>query len=200
MFQASRTAATNSLVRTKVQQRCAIVYRNQINGATPTGQRPFASYTIASSSCSRTIKPTLTLQPTQNVQKFVRTGGLPQQKRMMGGGDAPMPRPQSADAVLFGGHSTQPEGWETTMHVGYSLSLVLCAMVLFFEPGTGIDNWANQEARARLKLKEEHGWTNEMFQFGVHYQNLNEDEVKEHWDNFTSKASTMNEDDDDEEE
>ena len=111
-----------------------------------------------------------------------------------------MPKPQSADAVLFGGHSTQPEGWETTIHVGYSLSLLLCCFILFFEPETGIDNWANQEARARLKLKEEHGWTNDMFQFGVHYQNLNEVEVKEQWDRFSTKALSMNEDDDDEDE
>jgi hypothetical protein len=122
-----------------------------------------------------------------------------QQKRMMGG-DGHMPVPQSENAVLFGGHSTHPEGWETTVHIGYSLSLVLCIFVLFFTPETGIDNWANQEARARLKLKEEHGWTNEMFQFGVHYQNLNDEEIKQHWDKFSSKALKMNEDDDDDDE
>jgi ESSS subunit of NADH:ubiquinone oxidoreductase (complex I) len=101
--------------------------------------------------------------------------------------------------VMFGGHSTHPEGWETTIRVGYTLSLVLTCAVLFFQPNTGIDNWANQEARARLKLKEEHGWTDDMFQFGVHYQNLNEAEVKEQWDKFSSKAIKMNDDDDDEE-
>ena len=116
------------------------------------------------------------------------------------GSDSHMPKPQSEDAVLFGGHSTQPEGWETTIHIGYATSLVLCCFILFFEPETGIDNWANQEARARLQLKEEHGWTNDMFKFGVHYQNLNENEVKEQWDKFSSKALSMNEDDDDEDE
>ena len=186
----SISSCTGSLTRPQQQtQKCVMLWNRSYFGTTSvtaTTRTVPLKLTIKFSRCSnnRLAKPVV-------LQKQ-------QQKRMMGG-DSHMPKPQSEDAVLFGGHSTQPEGWETTIHVGYSLSLILCCFILFFEPETGIDNWANQEARARLKLKEEHGWTNDMFQFGVHYQNLDEVEIKNHWDKFSSKALKMNEDDDDEE-
>jgi ESSS subunit of NADH:ubiquinone oxidoreductase (complex I) len=152
-----------------------------------TTNRSIASNSVIIRSTKRVTNPNLT----------GRTCKV-QQRRM--GDDAHMPTPQSADAVLFGGHSPHPEGWETTIYIGYTLSLILTCGVLFFQPSTGIDNWANQEARARLKLKEEHGWTDDMFQFGVHYQNLDEAEVKEQWDKFSSKALKMTDDDDDDDE
>jgi ESSS subunit of NADH:ubiquinone oxidoreductase (complex I) len=178
-----RSISNSSLIRLqRPAQKCAMPC--YYGTTTTTTARSSLKPTIHGSRCSKPVVQ----QPQQN-----------QQKRMMAG-DSHMPKPQSEDAVLFGGHSPQPEGWETTIHVGYATSLILCCIVLFFEPETGIDNWANQEARARLKLKEEHGWTNDMFKFGVHYQNLDEDEVKAQWDKFSSKALSMNEDDDDDEE
>jgi hypothetical protein len=152
---------------------------------------------------STTVRPTVVGKPilANRVCMMGRSNVImrqqQQQQRGMGGNATTLPKPQSEDAVLFGGHSTEPEGWETTIYVGYTLSLILCFCILYFEPETGIDNWANQEARVRLKLKEEHGWTDDMFQFGIHYQNLNEAELKQQWDKFSNKTLKMDEDDDD---
>jgi ESSS subunit of NADH:ubiquinone oxidoreductase (complex I) len=158
--------------------------------------------TMAAHHTSTAVRPTVVGKPilANRVRMMGRSNVImrqqQQQQRGMGGNSS-LPKPQSEDAVLFGGHSTEPEGWETTIYVGYTLSLILCFCILYFEPETGIDNWANQEARVRLKLKEEHGWTDDMFQFGIHYQNLNEVELKQQWDKFSNKTLKMDEDDDD---
>ena len=183
-----RSASIRSLIRPQQStQKCTM----------PWNKCYFGTTTTTTTSTLRTLSP-LTLSRSSH-QKFTKSVVQQQQKRMMAG-DSHMPKPQSEDAVLFGGHPTEPEGWETTIFVGYTLSFVMICCILIFEPETGIDNWANQEARARLKLKEEHGWTNDMFQFGVHYQNLNDDEVKEQWDKFSTNALKMNDDDDDDDE
>ena len=191
-----RSMSNISLIRSQQPARkCAMLWNRCYSGTTTSATASTRTIPLTMSSFKSNIKGSRY----SNIKSTKPVTHQQQQKRMMAG-DSHMPKPQSEDAVLFGGHSTQPEGWETTIHVGYATSLVLCCIILFFEPETGIDNWANQEARARLKLKEEHGWTNDMFQFGVHYQNLNEAEVKEQWDKFSSNALKMNEDDDDDDE
>jgi hypothetical protein len=83
---------------------------------------------------------------------------------------ADMPVPQSASAKLFEGHSTHLEGWEYTVLCFYSLSTLILLSMWGFSPVTDIETWAQQEAAARLKLKEEHGYTDADFVFGKHYQ------------------------------
>jgi ESSS subunit of NADH:ubiquinone oxidoreductase (complex I) len=113
-----------------------------------------------------------------------------------GGHHSDVPVPQSQHAKLFAGHP-ESEGWESTVAWFYPTSFLLIVAVLVFEPETSINVWAKQEAAARLKLKEE-GFTD--FVFGVHYQDLGEEKIKEQWDKFSSKALRMTDDDDDDEE
>lgn len=105
-----------------------------------------------------------------------------------------MPVPQSQNAKLFAGHP-EYEGWESTIAWFYPTSFIMIAAVLFFEPETGIDTWAKEEASARLKLREG-GFTD--FVFGVHYKDLTDEQIKTYWDTFSSKAIRMTDDDDDE--
>jgi ESSS subunit of NADH:ubiquinone oxidoreductase (complex I) len=134
----------------------------------------------------------------------------PQRRSMGGGGDhaahhahhaAPHPGlPPGPEPVMFHGHSPHAEGWETTVAVHYSLAVILILAIQIWQPANGIDAWAAQEAAARLRLKEEHGWTDDMFEFGVHYQNMDEADIQSQWDRFSTRAVVMNEDDDDEDE
>ena len=114
---------------------------------------------------------------------------------MMGGGDTPVP--QSMKARLWEGHPTQAEGWEGTMYFYYGVSFALVFAIINFKPDTTIEAWAQQEALARLKLKEEKGFTD--FEFGKHYQNELMDGEADNWDKFTTKAIKPGEDDDDDE-
>ena len=109
---------------------------------------------------------------------------------------ANMPVPQSSQAKLFAGHP-ESEGWESTIAWFYPTSFLLIVGILALEPETGIDVWAKQEAAARLKLKQA-GMTE--FEFGKHYQDLTEGELKSTWDVFSNKAMRMTDDDDEDEE
>ena len=109
------------------------------------------------------------------------------------GSDHGVPVPQSSKAVLFAGHPKK-EGWESTIAWWYSSSFILIVLVLNTTPDTSIESWAQQEARARLALKDK-GFTD--FQFGTHYYNLTEGELKSAWDTLSNKATKMNDDDDD---
>ena len=57
------------------------------------------------------------------------------QRRLMGGGQ---PISRSMEAELFEGHSTEPEGWETTIYLTYGATVVLLTMALGFAPDTSI--------------------------------------------------------------
>lgn len=110
-----------------------------------------------------------------------------------GGG---VPVPQSSTAELFAGHPKK-EGWEWTIGWWYPSSFILICLVLGTTPETSIQSWAREEASARLALKEK-GFTD--FQFGVHYSNLSDEQMKSAWDKLSKTATRMNEDDDDDEE
>jgi hypothetical protein len=114
-----------------------------------------------------------------------------------GGHGGGVPVPQSQHAKLWAGHA-EHEGWESTVAWFYPTSIILCAVVLYYEPETSIHIWAKQEAAARLKLTAETGFTD--FMFGVHYQDLQGEQLKDIWDKFSTKAIRMTDDDDDEEE
>jgi len=85
-----------------------------------------------------------------------------QQRRNM----AEMPVPQSQNAKIFDGHKTN-EGWEGTLAWWYISSFALCVATFGMAPDTNIQAWAQQEAAARLKLKEES--PDAVFEFGKHY-------------------------------
>eukprot|EP00550_Attheya_septentrionalis_P008296 CAMPEP_0198288802 /NCGR_PEP_ID=MMETSP1449-20131203/7198_1 /TAXON_ID=420275 /ORGANISM="Attheya septentrionalis, Strain CCMP2084" /LENGTH=119 /DNA_ID=CAMNT_0043987017 /DNA_START=163 /DNA_END=522 /DNA_ORIENTATION=- len=80
---------------------------------------------------------------------------------------ANMPRPQSMDAVLFGGHPTGTEGWEAGLASMYIFGGAIIALTLGFAPETEIQTWASNEARARLALKA--AGKVDKFEFGTHY-------------------------------
>eukprot|EP00522_Entomoneis_paludosa_P011887 CAMPEP_0172440176 /NCGR_PEP_ID=MMETSP1065-20121228/903_1 /TAXON_ID=265537 /ORGANISM="Amphiprora paludosa, Strain CCMP125" /LENGTH=121 /DNA_ID=CAMNT_0013188959 /DNA_START=253 /DNA_END=618 /DNA_ORIENTATION=- len=111
-----------------------------------------------------------------------------------------MPVPQSAHAKPFE-HSV-PEGWESSVAFFTGLSVVILTAHYFFVPDTTIESWAYNEAAARLRLKEEHGFTN--FEFGKHYQDMEEDARKEKWEELSNKTfhpfKEEEEDDDDDDE
>jgi hypothetical protein len=106
-----------------------------------------------------------------------------------------MPIPQSLNAELFPGRVT--EGWETTIGVWYVSSFIIICGIVAFQPNDGIDVWAAREAQARLDLKENHGFTD--FEFGKHYQDVQEEKMKNAWDVFARKAFNMSDDEDDDE-
>merc|ERR1712048_1484391 len=83
----------------------------------------------------------------------------------MGGGGEPLP--QSMTAELWQGHPKKSEGWEQTIYFFYTVSAIMITLHLNFGPDDSIAAWAQQEARARLILKEK-GFTD--FKFGMHYQ------------------------------
>jgi hypothetical protein len=112
-------------------------------------------------------------------------------------GHGGVPVPQSQHAKLWAGHA-ENEGWESTVAWFYPTSIILCGVVLYYEPETSIHIWAKQEAAARLKLTAETGFTD--FLFGVHYQDLQGEQLKDIWDKFSTKAIRMTDDDDDDEE
>jgi hypothetical protein len=105
---------------------------------------------------------------------------------------AEMPVPQSSKAVLFEGHHR--EGWESTIAWFYPTSFILIVAILAGAPVTDIETWANKEAEARLKLKDE-GFTD--FQFGTHYQALTAGERQAVWEKFTMKTIRMTDDEED---
>jgi hypothetical protein len=107
-----------------------------------------------------------------------------------------MPVPQSMNAEMFPGRVT--EGWEFTIGWWYLSSFILIWGIVAFQPNDGIDVWAAREAQARLDLKEKHGFTD--FEFGKHYQDVQEEKLKNAWDVFARKAFNMSDDDDDDEE
>ena len=116
-------------------------------------------------------------------------------QRLMGGDATPVPN--SMKAKLWQGHPEVKEGWEETIYFYYGVSAIAIFCIINFSPDTTIEAWAEQEARARLALKDK-GFTD--FEFGKHYQ----DEVMSghavDWDKFTSKAIKPGEDDDDDDE
>ena len=107
-----------------------------------------------------------------------------------------MPVPNSMKARLWEGHPQVEEGWEKSIYFYYGVSLVSIIAILNFSPDTSIEAWAQNEARARLKLKDQ-GFTD--FEFGKHYQNELMNEEASKWDKFTTKAIKPGEDDDDDE-
>lgn len=126
---------------------------------------------------------------------LLRVTRTPASRAVVRRGMAEMPVPQSSKAVLFEGHPAK-EGWESTVAWWYGTSLALL-IAIYFAPETRIEVWAQEEARARLALKEK-GF--EDFQFGVHYASLPQDDQKKRWDKFSAKALRMTDDDDDDEE
>ena len=70
-------------------------------------------------------------------------------------------------AVLWQGHSTEPEGWERTVYVTYAAAAVLLVLTLGFAPDTSIHSWAEGEARARLDMQAQ--GTSVTPSFGTHY-------------------------------
>jgi hypothetical protein len=113
-----------------------------------------------------------------------------QQVRLMGSGGH-MPAPQSMIAE-FPAKRTY-EAWEPYVFVLWPLILVMTVAVSS-SLSDDCEAWAQQEARARLALKEQ-GFTN--FQFGVHYQDLKANEIEQLWDEQNAKTTTMNDDDED---
>lgn len=105
-----------------------------------------------------------------------------------------MPVPQSMQGELFPGRVN--EGWEWTIAWWYTSSFLIISAIMIFQPEDGIDVWAAREAQARLDLKAQ-GFTD--FEFGKHYQDVQEEKMKSAWDVFASKAFAMNDDDDDDE-
>ena len=55
----------------------------------------------------------------------------------MGGGQ---PESQSMQARLWEGHSTKPEGWETTMYATYAATAVIIAFGCAFAPDSTIQS------------------------------------------------------------
>ena len=103
-----------------------------------------------------------------------------------------MPEAQSNKAVLFEGHSKARDHiWKTNVYLTYTYMTVVFFMYAYAAPDTYIETWAEAEARARLRLKEEHGF--DKFEFGVHYYN------PEFLLDYQSKSpdDPFNEDDDD---
>jgi hypothetical protein len=107
-----------------------------------------------------------------------------------------MPRPRSMDAELWGGHSKEPEGWETILYTTYALSCFMFVLISM-APDTSIQGWARDEAQARLDILEKD--PNFKFEFGTHY-NKGESVNYEAYDKFYEKSTRPGEDDDDEEE
>ena len=107
-----------------------------------------------------------------------------------------MPRPRSMDAELWGGHSKEPEGWETILYVTYGLAtiMILCVNLA---PDTSIQGWARDEAQARLAILAKD--PDFKFQFGTHY-NLGDEANYAAYDKFYDKSTRPGEDDDDDEE
>mmetsp|Transcript_20663 Transcript_20663/g.26662 ORF Transcript_20663/g.26662 Transcript_20663/m.26662 type:complete len:139 (+) Transcript_20663:189-605(+) len=108
---------------------------------------------------------------------------------------AQMPVPQSQNAKMFQGHP-EYEGWETTIYFWSAISLFLIVVVEGYAPDTTLESWASNEARARLILKEEKGFTD--FKFGQHYQGLLVEEQREAWDKQNLKFLPKDDDDDEE--
>ena len=104
-----------------------------------------------------------------------------------------MPVPQSANAKIFAGHPAR-EGWEWTIAWWYPTSFIMIVAILTGQPEDSINAWAEQEAAARLALREQ-GMTD--LKFGVHYQNLNAEQLKGTWDDFSKKSTRMSDEDDD---
>ena len=113
----------------------------------------------------------------------------------MGGGK--MPVPQSMKAKLWGG-VTEREGWEDSFYVTSALACLGFYLYFFMTPDTNIQSWARNEAAARLRLKEEHGFTD--FKFGTHYQDKLLDSRRTEWDDLGSKFDPFKEEDDDDDE
>ena len=61
------------------------------------------------------------------------------------------PESQSQQAVLWQGHTTHNEGWESTVYATYFASTVLITLALGFAPDTSITTWASNEAAVRLE-------------------------------------------------
>jgi hypothetical protein len=139
------------------------------------------STTTTSIGCSRLNKTTTTMitrhgqKETTKYNNYQHNNKLQhqQQVRYMGGdGGAHMPVPQSMIAEF----PAKPTGadWETIANVVWPVAFLLAIYSANVIPDD-CEAWAQQEARARLKLKEQ-GFTN--FQFGVHYQDLNSEEIR----------------------
>jgi hypothetical protein len=73
-------------------------------------------------------------------------------------------------AVLWQGHSTEPEGWERTVYVTYAAAAILIGLTLGFAPDTSIKAWAEAEARARLEMQRQ--GTLQTPTFGTHYNTV----------------------------
>ena len=147
---------------------------------------------IASNKCQSTTKMNA-LRPSlrSTMNRGVRTRHQTCNKRSMGGGGGPPQESQSMHARLWEGHSTKPEGWETTIYATYAATAVVLTLALGFAPDTSINTWASNEAQVRLDLLKE-GKIDKV-EFGVHYNTA--DKVYD----FDSKIvdNPFNEDDDD---
>ena len=92
-----------------------------------------------------------------------------------------MPRPRSMDAELFGGHSKEPQGWETVVYVTYGLATIMFVLISM-APDTSITGWAHDEAQARLDILAKD--PDFKFQFGTHY---NVKDAKDREDNDSNE-------------
>jgi hypothetical protein len=122
-------------------------------------------------------------------------------KRFMSGGDHhDTPVPQSMKAVLWQGHSPEPEGWETDLAIAYTISFALIIVAIFFKPDTTIKSWAQTEARTRLALLE--SGKIDKVEFGRHYyqEMVQSGSRIDNWDKRMVKGISPGDDDDDEEE
>eukprot|EP00540_Astrosyne_radiata_P022395 CAMPEP_0116846382 /NCGR_PEP_ID=MMETSP0418-20121206/13798_1 /TAXON_ID=1158023 /ORGANISM="Astrosyne radiata, Strain 13vi08-1A" /LENGTH=123 /DNA_ID=CAMNT_0004477611 /DNA_START=204 /DNA_END=575 /DNA_ORIENTATION=- len=78
-----------------------------------------------------------------------------------------MPKPQSAEAELFGGHPKGDDSWRMSIYLTYAVSAIMIGVGVMAAPDTSIQSWAEAEARARLALQEEGGLSK--LDFGTHY-------------------------------
>uniref|UniRef100_A0A7S2WJX2 NADH dehydrogenase [ubiquinone] 1 beta subcomplex subunit 11, mitochondrial n=1 Tax=Eucampia antarctica TaxID=49252 RepID=A0A7S2WJX2_9STRA len=120
------------------------------------------------------------------------------QRRNMGGAQ---PVSQSMKAELWGGHSKEAEGWETTLYATYVGATILITMALGFAPDTTITTWASEEAQARLDLQA-NGKMNAV-EFGAHYnvpENMFDWESVNPDDPFNEDLEDDDDDDDEDEE
>eukprot|EP00541_Cyclophora_tenuis_P015867 CAMPEP_0116573468 /NCGR_PEP_ID=MMETSP0397-20121206/18808_1 /TAXON_ID=216820 /ORGANISM="Cyclophora tenuis, Strain ECT3854" /LENGTH=160 /DNA_ID=CAMNT_0004102031 /DNA_START=75 /DNA_END=557 /DNA_ORIENTATION=- len=141
---------------------------------------------------ARTLRRSL-LQQKARQQQQQQSKQLVQQQQRRWGGD--MPRPQSMDAELFGGHPKLDTGWKGPIYFTYAAATLIIGAGLAYGPESDIQTWAEAEARARLRLKEEKGF--DQFEFGKHY---NRPGVMLDFDSLKPENPFNEEDDDDDDE
>jgi hypothetical protein len=119
----------------------------------------------------------------------LKTATITSARRSMGAGSNNMPVPRSMQAKFGGDHPPIP--WlRFNMAVAYAGTLILIFQFNYMVPDCFADTWAQQEAYARLKLKEEYGYK---AKWGVHYQDIvkEQGENPAFWDAHADRGATM---------